>query len=81
MTATPQEPIAVGMRLVLSGVVIGMAGALAVTSLMRSVLFGVSKTDPPTFIGASALLLLVALGAAYVPARRAGRIDPVITMK
>ncbi|MHB8754527.1 MAG: ABC transporter permease [Candidatus Acidiferrales bacterium] len=70
-----------GARLALIGVVCGVVIALALTHLMRSLLFGVSATDPLTFIGVSLLLALVALLACYIPARRAMRTDPMIALR
>jgi ABC-type antimicrobial peptide transport system permease subunit len=70
-----------GMTLVLAGLAIGLTGAFALTRLMRSLLFGVSAADPVTFIAISALLASVALVASYIPARRAARIDPMISLR
>ncbi len=70
-----------GMLLTLIGVGIGMAGAVALSRLMKTMLFGVSPTDPLTFIGVGALLALVALVACYIPARRASKIDPMIALR
>ena len=69
------------MRTALAGVLLGMAGAFVLTRLMQSVLFDISPTDPLTFSGVAALLLLVAFLAAYVPARRATRVDPMIALR
>ncbi|HTS11093.1 MAG TPA: ABC transporter permease [Candidatus Limnocylindrales bacterium] len=65
-----------GARLALIGVAIGVAASLAVTRLMASLLFGVSATDPVTFVVVAVLLPAVALLASYIPARRAMRLDP-----
>jgi len=61
--------------------VCGLAGAFALTRLIESLLFEVSPTDPWTFAAAAAVLLLVGLTAASIPARRASRIDPVVTLR
>jgi predicted permease len=63
------------------GVAAGLAGAVAVTRLMSSLLFGVTPLDPPTFIAASALLTLAAALASYVPARRASKVDPMVALR
>ena len=70
-----------GMILALTGVAIGLAGAFALTRLMRSLLFGVRSTDPLTFVAIAALLTLIALLASYIPARRAARIDPMVSLR
>jgi ABC-type antimicrobial peptide transport system permease subunit len=73
--------IAHGMKLVIIGVVIGLAGAYALTRVMANLLFGVSPTDPATFAGVAALLMLIALLACYLPARRATKVDPLAALK
>jgi putative ABC transport system permease protein len=70
-----------GLRLALLGVVIGLAGAFAFTRVMRSLLFEIRPTDPVTFAVVTVAFLLVALTACWIPARRATRVDPVITLR
>jgi predicted permease len=70
-----------GMTLALSGVGIGLTGAFLLTRLIRSLLFGVRATDPLTFVGISLLLALIALLASYIPAQRAARIDPMVSLR
>ena len=70
-----------GMGFALGGVTIGAAAAMGVTRLMSGLLFGVSSQDPLTFVTISGLLILVASVAAYLPARRATRVDPIDALR
>ena len=70
-----------GMRLTLIGVAIGFVGAIAVTHLMRSLLFGVTPTDVMTFVVSSIVLIVVALLACFIPARRATKVDPLVALR
>jgi putative ABC transport system permease protein len=70
-----------GARLAFFGIALGLAGALALTRVMTSLLFEVKPTDPATFAGVAILLAMVALAACYIPARRAMRVDPMIALR
>jgi ABC-type antimicrobial peptide transport system permease subunit len=70
-----------GMVLAFSGVAIGLAAAFLLARLIRSLLFGVEVTDPTTFAGISLLLAMITLLACYIPAQRAARIDPMISLR
>jgi putative ABC transport system permease protein len=70
-----------GVRLALIGLAAGLALALAGARALRSQLYGIGSADPATYVGLSAVLLLVAVLATYLPARRATRVDPAITLR
>jgi putative ABC transport system permease protein len=70
-----------GMRAVLIGIAIGLAGSLLLTQTVKSLLFGVTATDPATFAAVSVLLIVTALLACYIPARRAAKVDPMIALR
>jgi predicted permease len=70
-----------GLTLSLIGLMLGLVGAAWLGQLLSSLVFGITATDPPTFIGVSVLLTAVAAAACYLPARRAARIDPVAALK
>jgi len=70
-----------GAKLAILGVGIGVAAAFVLARLMTSLLFGVTAHDPLTFAAVVALLILVALLACYIPARRAMRVDPIVALR
>ena len=70
-----------GAKMALIGVAVGVVASLALTRLMDKLLFGVSAYDPLTFIAVACLLILVALAASYIPARRAMRVDPTVALR
>jgi ABC-type antimicrobial peptide transport system permease subunit len=75
--------LVLGQSLILTagGIGLGLAGAAAVTRSLRSLLFGLTPLDPATFVGVAALFAVVAIVAAYVPAHRATRVDPLVALR
>ena len=70
-----------GLVIAAAGVAFGVAGAFVLTRLMRSLLFGVGSSDPATYLAVSGLVVITALAACYVPARRAARLDPMRSLR
>jgi ABC-type antimicrobial peptide transport system permease subunit len=73
--------ISQGIKLVLIGVAIGLAGALGLRRLLSGLLYGVKPGDPLTLVAVSALLIAVALLASYIPARQAAKVDPMVAIR
>ena len=83
--ATPSDALRMivgqGMALVAAGIAIGLAGALALTRFLQSLLFEIKPNDPATFVIVAVALALAALAACYIPARRAMRVDPMVALR
>jgi predicted permease len=83
--AQPQDVLKLvvvhGIMQAISGVVVGLVGALALTRLMRGLLYGTRATDPMTFTAVATLLSMVAIAASYLPARRATKVDPMVALR
>jgi putative ABC transport system permease protein len=76
-----QMTVKQGLKLVSVGMILGLAAAFLLTRVLASLLFGISATDPITFIGISSVLLVVAILASYIPALRATKIDPIVALR
>ena len=70
-----------GLKLILIGVLVGIAGAVALTRILSSLLYDVTPTDPLTLLAVSGILMAIALVASYIPARRAAKIDPMAALR
>jgi ABC-type antimicrobial peptide transport system permease subunit len=70
-----------GLKMVLIGVALGLVGAYILTRVLSNLLYGISVTDPSTFVSMSLLLIIIALLASYIPARRATKVDPIIALR
>ena len=70
-----------GMKMATIGAVAGLIASLALTRLMKGMLFGVSANDPLTFAAVALLLMMVALVACWIPARRATKVDPMVALR
>ena len=76
-----KQVIGNGLKLALIGVGVGVAGALALTRILSSLLYGVAPTEPLAFVGVSLTLIAVTLAACYIPARRATKVDPMTALR
>jgi ABC-type antimicrobial peptide transport system permease subunit len=76
-----QMTVGQGLKLVSVGMMLGLIAAFLLTRVLASLLYGISATDPLTFIGISLVLLAVAILASYVPALRATKVDPIIALR
>ena len=75
------QVLAEGLILVAVGGAVGLVGALMTTRVLKSLLFGISATDPAALAAATLLLVVVVIAATYVPARRATKVDPMVALR
>ncbi|HSS97038.1 MAG TPA: FtsX-like permease family protein, partial [Terriglobales bacterium] len=73
--------LAQGITTIFAGVVVGMAGAFALTRMLHSLVFGLSTNDPLTFAGVALVMTVVSLLACYIPARHAAKVDPMVALR
>jgi len=76
-----QMTVKQGLKLVAVGMILGLAAAFLLTRALASLLYGISPTDPVTFLGISLVLFAVAILASYIPALRATKVDPIVALR
>ncbi|MGQ0647054.1 MAG: FtsX-like permease family protein [Gemmatimonadaceae bacterium] len=79
--AVRRQIVSQGARVVLIGVVIGLAAAVASTRLMQALLYEVKAVDPLVFVAMSVMMVVIGLVASYMPARRASSVDPMVSLR
>ena len=79
--AVLQMVLSYGAKTALVGIGVGIGAAFGLTRVIANLLFGISAHDPLTFAGVATILLVVAVAASYIPARRAMRVDPIVALR